>query len=417
MLKPRHHPERLGTKSIAAIGLLLALALPFSIQAQTYEEGRQAYIQGKYREAFKILQPLALDGDSEAQKMLGIMYDYGHGVKANSEKALEWYLRSAEQGQPAVQYQVGAKYFRGDGVKQNYTEAARWWEMAANGGQVDAQFNLGLMYFRGLSIEADDVRAAGLFTQAANQGHGHSQYSLAVMYAFGRGVEKNYATALKWFEKSASQDIGQAQFNLGVFYENGYGVEQDLATATSWYEKAAAQGVEEAEKKLAQMTAADYSPPLAQAEETVEASPFVDEAEAAEAEAMEQMEMEAAAEQSAEAQQIIESASLPERENNIKGRDWALAQSPAYYTMQIGSVTREEDIVNFLEENNIESEAAYIKVEIKEVTRYNALYGVYENYQEATDAVETLPRGLQKVKPWVRSFRMIHKLLGRDDDS
>ena len=80
------------------------------------------------------------------------MYDYGQGVKADSEKALSWYLRSAEQGHPAVQYQVGAKYFRGDGVKQNYQEAAKWWDMAANGGQVDAQFNLGLMYFRGLSI-------------------------------------------------------------------------------------------------------------------------------------------------------------------------------------------------------------------------------------------------------------------------
>ena len=417
MKNRRHQLLTQGGWQARVIGLLVIAVLSCSLQAQTYEEGRQAYIQGKYREAFKILQPLAVEGDSEAQKMLGIMYDYGHGVKANSEKALEWYLKSAEQGQPAVQYQVGAKYFRGDGVKQDYAEAARWWEMAANGGQVDAQFNLGLMYFRGLSIEADDVRAAGLFAQAAEQGHGHSQYSLAVMYAFGRGVEKNYATALKWFEKSASQDIGQAQFNLGVFYENGYGVEQDLATASSWYEKAASQGVEEAERKLAQMTAADYSPPVATAGEVAEASPFVDEAEAAEAEAMQELEQEVETARTEEAEQIMESASLPVNEDGIRGREWALAQDPSHYTMQIGSVTREEDIVNFLKENNIDSDAAYIEVEIKDVTRYNALYGVYENYQEATDSIESLPGKLQKVKPWVRSFRMIHKLLGKEDES
>ena len=82
-----------------------------------------------------------------------------------------WYLRSAEQGHPAVQYQVGAKYFRGDGVRQDYQEAAKWWEMSANGGQVDAQFNLGLMYFRGLSISANDKKAAELFSLAAEQGH------------------------------------------------------------------------------------------------------------------------------------------------------------------------------------------------------------------------------------------------------
>ena len=396
------------------LGLLAFLFLSGTVLAQTYEEGRQAYIEGNYRDAFKILQPLALEGDSEAQKMLGIMYDYGHGVKANSEKALEWYLRSAEQGQPAVQYQVGAKYFRGDGVKQNYSEAARWWEMAANGGQVDAQFNLGLMFFRGLAIESDDVRAAGLFAQAADQGHGHSQYSLAVMYAFGRGVEKNYATALKWFEKAAEQDIGQAQFNLGVFYENGYGVDQDLAAASSWYEKAADQGVEEAEKKLAQMTSADYSPPQVSSDESTDVEPFVEQAAEIE-EPQEVVELASAAGEVAQAEEeMIDSTPLVD---GIRGREWALAQDPGHYTMQIGSVTREEDIVNFLKENNIDNDAAYIEVEIKDVTRYNALYGVYENYEDATNSIEDLPGSLQKVKPWVRSFRMIHKLLGREDES
>ncbi len=159
--------RHLSSQIIVILVALSCLAASQWVAAETYEAGRKAYIAGEYRKAFKILQPLAKDGDSESQKMLGIMYDYGHGVIANSERALYWYLLSAEQGQPAVQYQVGAKYFRGDGVKQNYKEAAHWWEMAANGGQVDAQFNLGLMYFRGLSIASDDEKAVALFSQAA----------------------------------------------------------------------------------------------------------------------------------------------------------------------------------------------------------------------------------------------------------
>ncbi|NKB37828.1 MAG: hypothetical protein GKR93_11765 [Gammaproteobacteria bacterium] len=383
--------------------------------AESYEEGRAAYISGEYRKAFKILKPLAEDGDSEAQKMLGIIYDYGHGVKADSEKALHWYLLSAEQGHPAVQYQVGAKYFRGDGVKQNYTEAARWWEMAANGGQVDAQFNLGLMYFRGLSIASDDEKAVDLFSRAAEQGHGHAQYSLAVMYAFGRGVSKDYETALSWFEKSAEQGIGQAQFNLGVFYENGYGVDRDKEIARDWYRKAAAQGVKQAGTKLSEL---DALPTDDEAQdETIEVvvaetTPVIDDVSTDSIDdGQNNIETGPASITNVADEYDLESLAV----DGIRRAEWVLSQAPDHYTLQIGSVTREEDIVNFLKENKITNEAAYVEVVIKEVTRYNALYGVYDNYSDATAAVESLPKGLRKVKPWVRSFKMIQKLLNTNN--
>ncbi len=387
--------RRLRPASRPCIVLLVLCSLILSqlVTAGTYEEGREAYISGAYKKAFQILEPLAEEGNSEAQKMLGIMYDYGHGVRANSEKALKWYLRSAEQGQPAVQYQVGAKYFRGDGVKQDYQEAARWWEMAANGGQVDAQFNLGLMYFRGLSIATDDSKAASLFAQAAAQGHGHGQYSLAVMYAFGRGVKKDYAIALDWFRKSAEQGIGQAQFNLGVFYENGYGVDRDLDEARGWYEKAAAQGVTQAKQKLAELSTTTTVTATKTEKETV--SPTINEDN-----------------DNVAAEYDIATIAV----DGIRREAWVLSQSPDDYTLQIGSVTREDDIIRFLRNNDLTDKAAYIQVVIKEVTRFNALYGVYGSYADANAAIETLPAKLRKVKPWVRSFRIVQQLLHQDEN-
>ena len=399
MLKTLFNFRISGMVSKSSIVILLFVFNMIGSQvalAESYEEGRKAYINGDYKKAFKILRPLAKDGDSEAQKMLGIMYDYGHGVKADSEKALVWYLRSAEQGHPAVQYQVGAKYFRGDGVKQDYQEAAKWWEMAANGGQVDAQFNLGLMYFRGLSISADDKRAVELFSLAANQGHGHGQYSLAVMYAFGRGVEKDYSVAMDWFRKSAEQGIGQAQFNLGVFYENGYGVDKDIEIARGWYEKAAAQGTKEAENKLASLDSA---------------------VTLSETEAEAPVEIEHPAEAESTASIASEYVSSDIVVDGMKREAWVLSQSPDHYSLQIGSVTREDKMINFLKNNRVSNDAAYIRVVIKGVTRYNALYGVYENYSDATAAIENLPASLRKVKPWVRSFRMIQQLLNQDENN
>ena len=60
--------------------------------AQTYQEGRAAYISGEYQTAYDILRPLADSGDADAQKMMGIMYDYGQGVSADPQQALEWYI-------------------------------------------------------------------------------------------------------------------------------------------------------------------------------------------------------------------------------------------------------------------------------------------------------------------------------------
>jgi TPR repeat protein len=389
-----------------------------AVLAQDYEAGRKAYLDGDYAAALRTLKPLAADGNSEAQKLLGVMYDYGHGVKRDPKEALNWYLKSAKQGDPAVQYQVGAKYFRGDGTGQNYQEAARWWEQAANGGQVDAQFNLGLMYFRGLSVAPDDRRAADLFAKAAAQGHAHAQYSLAVMHSTGRGVPKDYALARDLFEKSAAQNVSQAQFNLGVFYENGYGVERNLDTARAWYERAAASGLAEGQDKLAQLEATADASSLGHPDGGQAAPPGRDPSStrvydpATDGPGMRRAEPEpapapppAAAASAPPAAPVAASAT----EGDLRREDWVRAQNPGAFTLQLGSVTSEQAILRFIRESGIE--AGYIAVVIDGVPRFNALYGSYPSYPEAQRAAESLPPSLRDVKPWIRNFGILQKLL------
>lgn len=369
--------------------LLGTLCITTCVFAQGYEEGRAAYIQGEYQDAYAILKPLADSGDAEAQKMMGIMYDYGHGVTADPEQAMQWYIRSAEQGQTAVQYQVGAKYFKGENIAQNYAEAAKWWGRAAASGQVDAQFNLGLMYFRGLGVAQDDARASEFFQRAAEQNHAHSQYSLAVMYAFGRGVAKNYDTALQWFLKSAEKNVAQAQYNLGIFYENGYGVDTDLVRAREWYERAAAQGLNEARSKL-DMLASRNEASIVQTSTTTET-------------AVAQQQPLANRNSTYELSEIST--------NGIKREDWVMQQRNDSYTLQIGSVTSEDDLVKFLKSHGIEDNSAYIQVVIDGITRYNAIYGVYSTYAEAEQAAAGLPDSLRQVTPWIRNFGILQKML------
>ena len=361
------------------ITLMLCLIYTGQLWADDYETGRSAYISGDYDRALQILQPLADSGDPEAQKIMGIMYDYGHGVAKDQQAALNWYLRAADQGNPDVQYHVGAKFFHGEGTAQDYAAAAKWWELAANGGQVDAQFNLGLMYYRGMVMTKDDAKAAQLFQQAAEQGHGDAQYVLGLLYSFGHGVAKNYTTALEWFQKSSDQGVARAQFNMGVFYESGYGVEKDLEQARNWYGRASAQGLEEATNKLAE---------LSRTTEVAGAATTPEEEEPARQE-----------------------TAPPASDQGIRREAWVLSQPAKSYTLQIGSVTNEPDIIKFIEANHIEADTAYIEVVIDGVIRYNAIYGVYQDFQAANEAINTLPTGLRNVKPWVRNFGILQQML------
>ncbi|MEE8321339.1 MAG: SPOR domain-containing protein [Gammaproteobacteria bacterium] len=342
--------------------------------AETYAEGKQAYLDKDYDRALQILKPLAEAGDSQAQITLGIMYDYGHGVPADPGEALIWYKIAANQGVPIVQHDIGVKYFQGMGVEQDYLEAAKWWDMSANAGLADSQFNLGLMHYRGLGIPQNHSKATELFQAAAAQGHGHAQYSLAVMYAFGQGMDKDYQTALELFNKSAVQGVAQAQFNLGVFYENGYGLDKDMTKAKEWFQKAAATGLQEAVEKLAVLNSQKQT------------------------------------------MQEEQPASLPvaisgTNVSDLNKGEWLRKQRSDNYTLQLGSVINEQDIINFIMLNDLGTDASYIEVVVNGITRYTAIYGLYGTYEQAELAIQELPDSLRDVKPWIRNTGILQGLL------
>ena len=77
------------------IGFLLGLAAP---AWAGYQEGIDAYERGDYGTALKEFRPLAEQGHAWAQYNLGVLYDQGHDVPQDSQEALRWYRRAADQG-------------------------------------------------------------------------------------------------------------------------------------------------------------------------------------------------------------------------------------------------------------------------------------------------------------------------------
>ena len=70
------------------------------------------------------------------------MYYFGTGVEQSYEKAVEWYLKAAEQGLAMAQYNLGEMYALGDGVEQSNEKAREWLQKAADQGFDCAMFGL-----------------------------------------------------------------------------------------------------------------------------------------------------------------------------------------------------------------------------------------------------------------------------------
>lgn len=164
--------ERKRTYRYLAVGLLILLfniLITVSGFGGQFEDAMAAHERGDYATAFRLMKPLAENGDVKAQHNLGVMYDYGRGRPQDSTNALKWYRSAAEHGFPESQHNLGHMYYQGQGVPQNYAEAAKWYRRAADQGMADSQVNLGIMYYHGQGVSRDYVLAHMWLSLAASQ--------------------------------------------------------------------------------------------------------------------------------------------------------------------------------------------------------------------------------------------------------
>ena len=83
------------------IGGLIAAAQILGIAgavAGPWEDGMAAYNRGDYVPAIRLFRPLAEQGNTKAQSVLGVMYHRGQGVARNSVRAFIWFSRAAARG-------------------------------------------------------------------------------------------------------------------------------------------------------------------------------------------------------------------------------------------------------------------------------------------------------------------------------
>ena len=210
----------------------------------------QASSARDYREVYRCLSNLAIEGHAESQVLLARLYDEGLGVEKNLEKAFQWYEKSFENGHSEGALAVGWFYEKGEIVDRDLQEAMKMYEFSAAAGNVSAQYNIGVMFAKGRGVQQDYKKAKLWYERAARNGHMLANVNLGNLYLTGRGVERDLAEAKRYYEVAAIGGHALGEFHLGMIFAKGLGNEADLGMATYWLGKAAEQGLMEARELL-----------------------------------------------------------------------------------------------------------------------------------------------------------------------
>lgn len=129
---------------------------------------------------------------------------------------------SAKQGFVPSQLHLGQIYKNGfPVVKKDYTKALMWYRKAAQTGDPFAVIELAGMYADGKGVPKDGKTSIGMLRTLADKGDATAQALIGFDYRYGiQGVPVDLDEALKWFRLAADQGDETAKESISEIYEN-----------------------------------------------------------------------------------------------------------------------------------------------------------------------------------------------------
>ena len=134
-----------------------------------FEKGIPAFIDWDPLTSMLEWQPLAEQGNADAQYKLGTIYDYW--VLRNNLILVKWCKLAAESENISAKIFLDSVHKKGKGVLQIYKTAVKWYRLAAEGVCAEAQFILSSMYFSGNGVSKDRQIARKWWKFSAGRGH------------------------------------------------------------------------------------------------------------------------------------------------------------------------------------------------------------------------------------------------------
>ncbi|XP_073295580.1 ERAD-associated E3 ubiquitin-protein ligase component HRD3A-like [Primulina huaijiensis] len=210
------------------------------------EENKEALrkARGEDDEDFQILEYQAQKGNAAAMYRIGIFYYFGlRGIRRDHSKALWWFSKAVDRGEPRSMELLGEIYARGAGVERNYTKALEWLTLASRQQLYSAYNGMGYLYVNGYGVEKRNyTKAKEYFEKAADNEEAGGFYNLGVMYLKGLGVKRDLKLATKYFALAANAGQPKAFYHLAKMFHTGLGLKKNLPMATALYKLVAERG-------------------------------------------------------------------------------------------------------------------------------------------------------------------------------
>lgn len=235
-----------------------------------YEEGLG--VDTNWSQAVQWYQKASEAGNANATYRLGIMYLNGRGVPQDTVRAQELLCKAAQNHHADAANMVGRCSEEGWGCNQDMERAINWYNRAMEWGQPLGAYNLGNIYLDGRdasnspAILIDRQQACYYFKKGAEMGHGPSLNMVGRCYTEGWGVPQDLAQAVQWYEKAIQKGVGVAFHNLGRMYLYGEAIPQDSVRAVELFRMGAERGDPNSQFMLGECLIVGNGTPVNQAE-------------------------------------------------------------------------------------------------------------------------------------------------------
>jgi TPR repeat protein len=154
-------------------------------------------------------------GHAEAMRSLGSLAQQTQTDSAY-HLALDWYRKAADAGSLDARVDVGLMYEQGWGVPADTASALRLYRGAAQAGSPRGMVAMGRVYQHGIGVRQDYERAMAWYLAAARAGSADAMNSIGVLYSNGLGVRRSRAKAVRWYQRAAQAGSPLARGNLGA---------------------------------------------------------------------------------------------------------------------------------------------------------------------------------------------------------
>jgi len=129
--------------------------------------GIAAFETKSFTSAKMFLSPLAEKGNPEAQYRMAIMAQNGLSMVENPLMAYKYMKGAAEAGLGLAKHGLGFMYLEGECVEQDSNKAIEWFRKAADEDElIGSMTTLGMIYFEGRGVEKNEEEGRKWYRKA-----------------------------------------------------------------------------------------------------------------------------------------------------------------------------------------------------------------------------------------------------------